>query len=190
MIQIDRDKRYVVGDFEYINYIHLSFEEKRYVLQLRNREIVRQWMYNTKEIDEASHLSFIDSLSQKNNTYYWAIKRNGNIEGCYNLANIDFFSRTCESGLFFTDTSLTGLKKIWELELNTIEFTFDILGFHQITGYTHSDNSFMLRVNRTMGFKVSDIECGYYICQVMTDEYFNSKIKGKSTFRDFLRNIR
>ena len=45
-MEIDRNKTYIIGDYTFTNYICLPDNQIRQILEWRNHEEVRRWMYN------------------------------------------------------------------------------------------------------------------------------------------------
>jgi len=66
-------KDFIVPPFRLVNYINLSLEEKKMVLDARNSEEVRKWMTSTEPISFDSHLRFIENLKTSEKSFYWAV---------------------------------------------------------------------------------------------------------------------
>ena len=47
------------GDFHFKNYVNLTLDEKSMVLEWRNDESIRKWMYDKEVIELQNHLSFL-----------------------------------------------------------------------------------------------------------------------------------
>ena len=52
------------------NFIFLNDIEKKDILELRNKEYVRENMINSEPISLENHILFIESLKNKNKTYF------------------------------------------------------------------------------------------------------------------------
>ena len=70
---------YEVIDFTQIEDLHL----KKQILEWRNDESIRKWMYNSDIISLEQNLSFIDSLKYKKDKVYFLVKRNNEYIGVF-----------------------------------------------------------------------------------------------------------
>lgn len=161
MVQIDKNKEYVIEDFVYTNYINLSHLQKMAIFEARNMPIVREKMYNTEPLLLESHLSFIDSLNNRNDRYYWYITKDDKYVGSFNVTDINEEECSCESGIFFKDTSLKGMNCNIRLAFNTICFMFECLGMEKVVGYVKEGNTFNIQMNNFFGFEKEGCANGY-----------------------------
>ena len=90
MIKIDRRKTYESHGYTFKNFVTLSDEEKIMILSWRNHDKVRCMMVNKDIISLEDHLNFINSLSQRDDCYYWLVKdSNGTNLGVLDVIHID-----------------------------------------------------------------------------------------------------
>lgn len=73
--------------YEVINYVDCTIEQSREILALRNHDDVRGWMVNPEVISEENHFKFIVSLKNNSNRLYFAVYKDGQLVGTYNLTN-------------------------------------------------------------------------------------------------------
>lgn len=73
------------NNLQLINFVELSLDEKKMILEWRNHPDVKKWMYNQEDIKLDDHLSFIESLKQRDNKLYFLVKQNNE-----NIGVIDF----------------------------------------------------------------------------------------------------
>ena len=74
-----------------INFLNLSSEEREMVLNWRNHDNVRKWMYSDNIISLNEHINFIDQLAEDTSNYYWVVKNKDEIYfGIIYLNKIDF----------------------------------------------------------------------------------------------------
>ena len=73
--------------YEVINYVDCTKEQNFDILALRNRDDVRSWMVNPEVIPEENHFKFVETLKKNPNRLYYAIYKNGELVGAYNLTN-------------------------------------------------------------------------------------------------------
>jgi len=62
-------------NIQLINFIDLTLEEKKMILEWRNDPKIRKWMYNQKEITLKEHLNFIESLHSSKDKLYFLVKK-------------------------------------------------------------------------------------------------------------------
>ncbi|MEG2341177.1 MAG: GNAT family N-acetyltransferase [Odoribacter sp.] len=190
MVQIDKEKIYSVEEYEYVNFISLSITEKIEVLSWRNNPVIRKWMKNTELIDEESHLKFVDNLKERQDIFYWVVRKNGKAIGCYNIIHIDNINKACESGIYFIDTTLSGLKMSYEMIINSFIFTFQVLGFKRMYAHTHEDNDFMLKLNEYAGYKRIGKDSQNFLELSLGNADFERNYKEGMDFRKFISQFR
>lgn len=93
------------GDFEtaslkLINFINLSREEKKMVLEWRNSPRVRRWMFNSSPITEDEHFAFIERLKKDGRNFYWMAERNGEPCGVVSFQGMDRRRKTASIGIY------------------------------------------------------------------------------------------
>ena len=66
---------------ELTNFIDMSLEEKKMVLEWRNHEEIRKWMYNQDEISLDEHLKFIQNLEFNPFKQYLIVKKGNEFIG-------------------------------------------------------------------------------------------------------------
>lgn len=125
MIEIDRQKIYESHGYKFKNFICLTDEEKRMVLQWRNHKIVRNKMVNKEPISLESHLLYIESLKTRTDCYYWLVYYpDGAPIGVLDLLHVDKENDTAEFGEYLNpDTAGLGFEFLIECNF----FIFGIL---------------------------------------------------------------
>lgn len=186
---IDKSKTYIVDGYRYINYINLTLEQKLAVLEARNRPIVREKMYSSAPLMQDDHLAFIESLSTRIDKFYWYVEKNGVFVGAFNLTNVNIDDGSCESGSFFTDVSLRGMRTNMEFSFSSIVFMFEHIGVKKVIGFTKESNAFNLQLNKYLGFKPANTVEGY-VEQVYTDDMYKKLDKTEITFNNFIKSLR
>lgn len=61
--------------YTFTNFFDLTIEEKVMILDWRNDENIRKWMYNTDAVKLENHLSFIENLKSDSSKFYFLVKR-------------------------------------------------------------------------------------------------------------------
>lgn len=88
MIDIDKKAEYTIGIYSYKNFVSLLEEEKLMVLEWRNNQSIRKFMYNRNEILLEDHLAFMDNLQDSEDKFYWLVMRSGLPIGVVNIVSI------------------------------------------------------------------------------------------------------
>jgi UDP-4-amino-4,6-dideoxy-N-acetyl-beta-L-altrosamine N-acetyltransferase len=118
------------NEIELCNYTNLDQDDVCLVLEMRNHEEIRSWMYNQKNISLPEHLSFIDKLGTKTKTRYFLVKKKGHVLGSINFSKIKY-GNSVDFGIYVNPLSeLKGLGKV--LEAAGCEYAFKDLGVEKI----------------------------------------------------------
>lgn len=188
MIRIDKTKCYLVGDYVYTNYTNLSQRQKLEVFEARNLPIVREKMYNTEPLLLDDHLAFIESLKTRDDRFYWYITKNDVFVGSFNVTDINQEECSCESGIFFTDTGLSGIEENIKFAFNTLCFMFEELGIEKVTGFVKEDNLFNLQINSFFGFDFVGKENGFVRITMNRAEFMKME-KENINLRSYLKSV-
>ena len=76
---------------ELVNFTELSLDEKKMILQWRNDERIKKWMFSTDTITLENHLKYIDMLSLKKDRVYFLVKYKNSPIGVIDFTEIDAF---------------------------------------------------------------------------------------------------
>jgi len=134
-----------------IDFVDLTLEEKKEILNLRNSKEIKKWMYNTDDISLDSHLKFINSLNFNASKQYLMIKKDNGFIGV-----IDFIFDYQKSEVFFglyanVYQKIAGLGRI--LEEVCIKYTFDIMNMKKLKLEVFSENKKALNLYKKFNFK-------------------------------------
>jgi UDP-4-amino-4,6-dideoxy-N-acetyl-beta-L-altrosamine N-acetyltransferase len=187
-MKLDKTAVYEVDGFVYKNYLLLSQEEQLQVLNLRNREYVRKWMYSKEEISVEDHFKFIKSLNGRNDRCYWAIFKNGQIVASFNINDINYYDSSCQTGAFYSDISLKGLETVFKVGKASYKLLFEIIGLKKVEAYTHKSNKFILACNDVTGLIIDWNSNDDFLYQYIDIESYNKNIS--STFKDALARLK
>ena len=107
MIQIDRNKIYESHGYRFKNFVCLTEDEKKMILEWRNHEKVRSVMVNKDVISLEDHLKFINSLENRDDCYYWlVIDPTGANVGVLDVVHIDRDKDVGEIGFYLNQDEL------------------------------------------------------------------------------------
>lgn len=185
---------YFVNEYRYKDFTTLNEKEKEMVLEWRNTESVRKWMYNKEVIDLESHLRFIKGLSQRDDRYYWLVFDNqNNPVGTLNVTNVDRNSDRAELGLYMNPASETmGYFFVREC----YNFFFNVLDINHLYCSVAPDNTSAMLLDQFFGCVFSKekyVEDGgvkelYLVSDNLTKEVFNGK--NNRSFRDYITFVK
>ena len=136
-------------DIKLINFIDLSQDEKKMILEWRNRLDIQKWMYTQNDISLEGHLDFIDSLKTIKDKLYFLVKKDDIYIGV-----IDFTQIKPNESLhmsIYTNPDLKGYGKI--LLETIIYFSFEILKVEKIFSEVYFENERAFSLYKIYGFK-------------------------------------
>ena len=164
------------------------------VLEWRNTESVRKWMYHKEVIDLESHLRFINGLSQKGDRYYWLVFDNqNNPVGTVNVTNVDRNGDRAELGLYMNPASeMMGYFFVREC----YNFFFNVLDINHLYCSVAPSNTSAMMLDQFFGCVFSKekyVEDGgekelYLVSDNLTKEEFNGK--NNRSFRDYITFVK
>lgn len=97
---INLHNNFELNELNIINFIHLSYEEKKMVLNWRNHSNIRRWMYSDDIISEEEHIKFIDKLATDDARFYWIVKKRNECLGTVSFNKIDFKNKYAYLGIY------------------------------------------------------------------------------------------
>jgi UDP-4-amino-4,6-dideoxy-N-acetyl-beta-L-altrosamine N-acetyltransferase len=149
---------------ELINFIDLSLEEKKMVLEWRNHNSIRRYMYNQEIISLENHLKYIESLKKSRDKRYFLVKREDSYLGVIDFTNIK--KDSCHFGLY----SKPNLKGVGDTLLQTIiDYAFNNLKTQTLKLEVLESNIRAIKLYKRFKFKEIDIKNGY-ICMELKNE--------------------
>ena len=154
-------------NIELINFIKLTLQEKKMILNWRNCPEIRKWMYNENEISLEDHLNFIEHLKTINNKLYFLVKKEDDYIGVIDFTNIN--NENLEMGIY-TNPNLFGYGKILLKQL--INYAFNILKVKKIYAEVFAENQKAYNLYKRLYF----------------EDEFEKIVNGKKVIRMELKN--
>ena len=149
--------------YEVINYVDCNIEQNLDILTLRNRDDIRSWMVNPEVIPKENHFKFVENLKSNSNRLYYAIYKNGQLVGTYNLTNEG--DGVWERGIIANpSTQGTGQTEKWERQiLNSLPSEIKA-----VSAKVKQDNLRSIKYHEKLGYKEQsrDKEYNYYILRL------------------------
>ncbi|MBT5491830.1 UDP-4-amino-4,6-dideoxy-N-acetyl-beta-L-altrosamine N-acetyltransferase, partial [bacterium] len=115
-----------IKDYTITAISEISDADKLLVLEWRNNENIRKWMYDSTLISQDTHLKFIENLKYDENNKYFLVQENKINIGVIYFNKIDYKQKECYFGLYANPfINIAGVGSI--LEEVCIKYIFDIL---------------------------------------------------------------
>ena len=150
------------------NFIFLNDIEKKDILELRNKEYVRENMINSEPISLENHILFIESLKENKNKTYFAIFFDNQLIGSLNITK----NEELIWGLYFKEEANPIIKScVTYLFLDFIfsKFSEDVNSFVKIK------NIQALNFNKNFGFEIFKEDEEYFYLKLSKEVWENSK---------------
>jgi UDP-4-amino-4,6-dideoxy-N-acetyl-beta-L-altrosamine N-acetyltransferase len=97
-----------INDYDIIPVYKLSLEKKIMILEWRNHESIRKWMYDSEIISEVLHLKFIENLKNNTKNKYFLVQKNNTEIGVIYFNKIDVINKSTYFGLY-ANINLSGV---------------------------------------------------------------------------------
>ncbi len=119
------------------NFIFLNDIEKKDILELRNKEYVRENMINSEPISLENHILFIESLKENKNKTYFAIFFDDYINSFLNYEIVSFdFKTNLYFFLFYILLSFLAIFNKYAFYLLNFSFVVFNIGFNNSNSFT------------------------------------------------------
>ncbi len=191
-MKIDRSKLYTIDNYVFKNFMNLTEQETIMVLEWRNSEGIRKWMTNTETIPLENHLKFVDSLSNRDDLYYWLVYKDNNPLGVVDISSINRDKDSSETGYYLNPDYLdsgAGFEFFYYFKL----FIHHSLSISKTRGLMlkGNTNSFML-INYFGGklIETQSIDGVEYFLMETTKKDFDAIKEGANDVLKFAKYIR
>ena len=129
---IELQSNFAINGAETINFLKLSSDEREMVLNWRNHEDIRKWMYSYDIISLNEHINFIDNLVEDATNFYWVVKnKDGFYLGTIYLNKTDFKNRHAYIGIYSNPYNKIKNKGILMIQCIK-KLAFEIAGLHTL----------------------------------------------------------
>lgn len=194
MIKIDRQKIYESHGYKFKNFVCLTEEEKLMVLEWRNSPEIRKWMINSDVISKENHFSYIDSLENREDRYYWLVfKPDDTPIGVFDITSVDRENNIAEigdyakpkrfdDGFYFLRECLYFYFNILEIENNYTEAAENNRNIHALNTF------FGIEYNGVKEVQENGQIVRYLTCDTFNHDIFNNRYN--LDFRDYLKHIK
>lgn len=156
---------------ELVNFIDLSLNDKKMVLEWRNHPNIRKWMFTQERISLDDHLNYIQSLDTREDRVYFLVKKALQNIGVIDFTNIDHKNKKTEFGVY-TNPILKGIGDL--LMESIIDYAFNILEVNTLISEVFEDNMAAIKLYKRYNFKVLEIK------QVNNKNVINMELKNEN----------
>ena len=127
------------------------------VLNWRNSNNIKKWMYSSDLISIESHIRFIDGLIFSKDRQYMVVKKDNNYLGVVDFTGIDFEKKSSDFGLYANPVKrILDAGKI--LEAVCLKYVFDLLKFKKIKLEVFSNNVKAIDLYKKFNFRKAGVK--------------------------------
>ena len=157
------------------------------VLEIRNEENIREWMFTENVINAEDHFAWIERLkNDQNQICLIIVDENTQPFGAVNIKNIDKKNKIAELGFYKTQN--INEKGLMTKSLSAvIDYSFDILGLEKIYSEVFEGNTRSLKIHKRILFSEEGFlrshkikegrRIGVHLFGLLKDEWKNGKEK-------------
>lgn len=144
-------KNIKIKNFILKNFINLSSQEKKMVLNWRNNENVRKNCFSDRIITYKEHENFIRNLKKDKKNFYFLVVKGKEYIGVISLNKVDFYNKNAYLGIY-TNPNLKGVGKYLMECLK--EISFKKLNLHTLKLEVLETNKKAIEFYKKNGFKI------------------------------------
>lgn len=154
------------------NFINLTLDEKKTVLEWRNHNNVKKMMFTNDEISFDNHLTFIDSLKKSSSKLYFLVEYKSKQIGVVDFYDIK--EQTCYWGFYLNPDFLSSSFGVL-LEYYVLEYAFNVLCIETLYCESLKENNTALRLHAEFGFSNKNIDDSTILSKINKQEWSNVK---------------
>ena len=154
-IELD-ESEFFWGGVELIDFVDLTLQEKLMVLNWRNDNVIKQWMYSQDDISVNKHLNFIETLRLSLNKQYLVVKKKDEFLGIVYFTNIDFDKEQSYFGLYSNPNERVSGVGV-ALEEVCSKYIFKLLMLNKIKLEVLSNNKRAINLYKKSGYREAGI---------------------------------
>jgi len=142
------ESMFIKLDIELVNFIDLTLDEKKMLLEWRNNQSIRQWMFTKEPISLKNHLNYIKRLAEKKDRFYFMLKEQSKAIGVIDFTNIS--KDKANIGLY-AKPLLKGKGKI--LMSTILDYGFNVLKVKTLISEVLDSNESAIRLYKKFNFQ-------------------------------------
>ena len=190
-MKIIKNMDYTSGDFRYRNFTTLSVDELLMILRERNHPDVKKWMYTDEDIEESSHLAFVENLKTRDDAFYWLMLYREEPIGVLSLVHCDYDKNEADPGYYlFANYQNAGIGL--EMHVGYKNFMFHQLGVDTLASNILYGNSSAMQLTLFFGGQIGKekiIDGKRFVSVRTTKEDYDAVDKNRLTL-NFVKYIK
>jgi UDP-4-amino-4,6-dideoxy-N-acetyl-beta-L-altrosamine N-acetyltransferase len=158
------------------NFVSLTPDELKEILEWRNNESVRKQMFTNEEISLEQHLSFVNSLTDSQDKLYFKVQWKNQSIGVIDYYDIN---QTSAFWGFYLNPSLIGSAWGIYLEYIVLEYAFEILQLDELYCESLKSNSSVIKIHTFFHFITYNVNDNIVFMKITNDIWRANKEKIK-----------
>lgn len=130
-------------------------EDSIQILNWRNQEGVRKWMYSSAAISEDRHKAWYDTMLNDESKQWLILDWNNEPQAVVYFYDINYVSRVSDWGFYPTPQAMQGISAL--IEYIALRHAFGSMGLRRLQCEVLSGNSGVLNLHKKSGFFVEGI---------------------------------
>ena len=175
------------------NFTILPQEQLLQILNWRNSEEVRIWMYSKDEISVEDHLNFCESLSKQTSSAYFMVLKNETAIGVVSLINYNEIEQSGEIGFYLNPQYLksgVGLDVFYV----GLELLFKEYNLNKVIGFVRIENTNAKFLNDFFGMLEVELVIifgsTYSKREINIDKWDNLGLKSNTLLKSFSHYVK
>lgn len=137
-----------------VEFVRLSEIHLEMVRNWRNSPEVSKYMYTDQHISEQDQVNWFEKVKNDSTKAYWVIKMDDKYVGVVNLYDINDLNKRCYWAYYLADPSVRGKGLGRLIELNILNYIFEILGLNKLCCEVFSSNEIVVKIHQKYGSKI------------------------------------
>lgn len=165
----------ISSNYEFLNFVDLTFPEKQIILDWLNHIEIRKWGYNKNIVSIEEHLSFIESLRTNEHKKYWAVRADNKFIGVSSIVNIN--NNIGEWG-YYLAPELHEENIGLEFCYNCLKHLFYNIGLDKVVGYVMCINDKAVAINNFLGFtetykivNINNVDYNFFYIELLKKDF-------------------
>ncbi len=161
-------------DLSAINFCCLDPGDAALVLEMRNHEDVRKWMFHSDPISEVEHHTFLNQLASRERDRYWMVREieNQRVLGVIYLNAIDRTQAVAEFGIYGNPFDRQAGKGL-ALSSMLLHIAFENLQLAKVRLQVFKENARAIRLYEKLGFVVSAEEASLLTMKLESAQFID-----------------
>lgn len=140
-----------------IRLVKLNENHMDKVRNWRNSPEVSRYMYTDQYISEEEHVNWYIRIKDDPTKKYWIVEVDDVYVGVVNLYDINIQNKRCYWAYYLTDSSVRGKGIGKAIELNVLNYAFEVLNLNKLCCEVFSFNDVVVKIHQKYGSKIEGI---------------------------------